>query len=100
MLQANQTFELVSNQFPFFADKPLLFGVGLAFFAGIVLIGGIKRIGTVTSKLVPAMVLFYVISCLIIIFSNLQDVPALFMSIIEQAFKPEAIYGGAPAATV
>lgn len=94
LFQANQTFELVANQFPFFADKPLLVGVVLAFLAGIVLIGGIQRIADVTSKLVPAMVAFYVICCLIIIFGNISEVPSLFTEIFKQAFQPQAIYGG------
>lgn len=94
LFQANQTFELVANQFPFFADKPLLVGVILAFLAGIVLIGGIQRIADVTSKLVPAMVAFYIVCCLVIIFGNFSEVPNLFVEIFKQAFQPQAIYGG------
>lgn len=94
LFQANQTFELVSIQFPYFADKPLLIGVILAFLAGIVLIGGISRIANVTSKLVPFMVLFYVVCCLIIIFKNVDLIPAMFSDIFTQAFNPESIYTG------
>jgi AGCS family alanine or glycine:cation symporter len=94
LFQANQTYELVSQQFTFFADKPLVFGVILAFLAGIVLIGGIKRIADVTSKLVPAMVLFYGVCCLSIIFTNLSLLPDLLGEIFTQAFNPEAIYSG------
>lgn len=94
LFQANQTFELIAGQFPYFADKPLVIGLTLSFLAGIVLIGGIQRIAQVTSKLVPVMVLFYSICCLIIIFGNLEQVIPLFKSIFVQAFNPNSIYTG------
>lgn len=94
LFQANQTFELVSAQIPYLQDKPLLVGVILAFLAGIVLLGGIQRIATVTSKLVPAMVVFYVGCCLFIILSNSALVPHMFAEIFRQAFNPDAIYAG------
>lgn len=94
MFQGNQTFELLANQFPSLAPYPLLVGLTLAFFAGIVLIGGIKRIADVTSKMVPAMCGFYVLTCLIIILANIAEVPHLFGQIFAQAFSPDAIYSG------
>jgi AGCS family alanine or glycine:cation symporter len=94
MFQANQTFELLANQFPALQDHGLAVGVTLAFLAGIVLIGGIKRIADVTSKLVPAMCAFYVGTCMVIIFSNVTAVPELIQSIFAQAFDPDAaLYG-------
>ena len=72
----------------------VVIGIILAVFSGMVLLGGIKRIGEVTSKLVPAMCLFYVGSCLAIIFGNLTQVPSLIMSIFTEALNPSAIYGG------
>ncbi len=92
MFQANQTYAIISAQFP--NIDPLAVGVTLAFFAGIVLIGGIKRIGEVTSKLIPAMCGFYVLSCLAIIFSNFGQIPAMFADIITSAFSPDAVFGG------
>ena len=94
LFQGNQTFELLSSEFPSLADKPVVIGIILAVFSGMVLLGGIKRIGEVTSKLVPAMCLFYVGSCLAIIFGNLTQVPSLIMSIFTEALNPSAIYGG------
>ncbi|EQC47690.1 sodium:alanine symporter family protein [Bacteriovorax sp. Seq25_V] len=92
LFQANQTFEIIKSQYP--GANPWVVGVTLAFLAGVVLIGGIKRIGEVTSKLVPLMCGFFVISCLAIIFSNISMVPEMFVSIFREAFSPDAIYGG------
>jgi len=96
LFQANQTYELLAAQFPSLDNQASAVGVGvvLALLAGIVLIGGIKRIADVTSKMVPAMVVFYVCSCLVIIFGNISEVPAMFVSIFTEAFNPSAIYGG------
>jgi AGCS family alanine or glycine:cation symporter len=94
LFQTNQTYELVANQFPYFADKPLVVGIILAFLAGLVIIGGIQRIGKVTGKLVPTMVIFYVACCLIIICSNLTSVPTILLDIFKQAFNPNSIYAG------
>lgn len=92
LFQANQTFEIIKSQFP--SANPWVVGVTLAFLAGIVLVGGIKRIGDVTSKVVPFMCAFYAITCIIIIISNISHVPEMFLSIFKEAFSPDAIYGG------
>ena len=96
LFQANQTYELVSAQFPSLqtTEMALVFGIILAFLAGIVLIGGITRIASVTSKMVPAMTVFYVGSCLAIILGNISEVPNLIISIFTEAFNPSAIYTG------
>ena len=94
LFQGNQTFELLSNEFPGLADYPVVVGVILAVLSGAVLLGGIKRIGEVTSKLVPLMCLFYVGSCLAIILGNISEVPGLIGSIFKEAFSPSAIYSG------
>lgn len=72
----------------------LVLGIFLAFLVGKVLLGGIKRIGSVTEKLVPFMALFYIILSLGVIFLNIDHVPEVFMSIIEGAFHPSAVTGG------
>ena len=79
MFQANQTYELLSAQFPALKGQmmALVVGITLAFLSGIVLLGGIKRIADVTSKLVPAMTVFYVGTCLTIIFGNISEIPSL-----------------------
>jgi alanine or glycine:cation symporter, AGCS family len=90
LFQANQTFELLSSQFTF-AQNPWLVGVVMAALAGVVIIGGIRRIGEVTSKLVPAMCAFYCLTCMVIIFANFSQVPAMFASIFTEAFAPKTI---------
>jgi len=92
LFQANQTYEIIKMQFP--GANPLVVGVTLAFLAGIVLLGGIKRIGKVTSKLVPFMCVFYVLSCLAILLANASMIPDMFFQIFKQAWSPDAVYGG------
>ncbi len=69
-------------------------GVVLAVIAALVIVGGIKRIASVTEKLVPFMALFYIIGCLIIFFSNFHQIPYVFSSIFSNAFNFGAIAGG------
>ncbi len=71
-----------------------LIGVFFAVITGIVIIGGIKRIGSVAERLVPAMALIYVVASLIVIFANISFVDDAFMLIIKGAFVPKAIAGG------
>jgi AGCS family alanine or glycine:cation symporter len=94
LFQANQTYELLADKFEVLKGFPIVVGLVLAFFVGIVIMGGIKRIAEVTSKMVPAMVVFYTISCLIIILGNFSAVPGLFADIFRQAFNPDSIYAG------
>ena len=69
-------------------------GVVLAVIAALVIVGGIKRIASVTEKLVTFMALFYIIGCLIIFFSNFHQIPYVFSSIFSNAFNFGAIAGG------
>lgn len=94
LFQANQSYELLAGQFTFLKANPWLVGFVLAALAGIVLIGGITRIADVTSKMVPAMVVFYVISCMSIIIAHSDQVGAMFSDIFTQAFSPEAVFAG------
>lgn len=94
MFQGNQTFKILSNEFGVTKEYAWLFGLVLAVLVGIVIIGGIKRIGEVTSKLVPVMCAFYCIVCLTIIFTNLDKAPVMLASIFTSAFRPEAAFGG------
>ncbi len=71
-----------------------LFGIVLAIMVAIVIIGGIKRIGSVTEKVVPFMVGIYVLAALVILFANLTAIPSAFGLIFEGAFSPEGVAGG------
>ncbi|MCM1024724.1 MAG: sodium:alanine symporter family protein [Prevotella sp.] len=72
----------------------LVTGIVLAVIAALVIVGGIKRIASVTEKLVPFMALFYIAGCLIIFFSNFSQIPYVFSSIFRNAFNFSAIAGG------
>jgi AGCS family alanine or glycine:cation symporter len=98
MFQANQSFSQLVNvtggEASWLADKGWLFGLVVAIAVGMVIIGGIKGIARVTSKIVPFMAIIYVTAGLIIIFVNLSAVPAAFTAIFNGAFSPEGIAGG------
>ena len=72
----------------------LVIGVALAIIIALILIGGIKRIGNVTSKLVPFMAIMYIVLALGVIIFHIKSVPAVFASIIEGAFNPASVTGG------
>lgn len=72
----------------------LFFGILIAALVGIVLLGGIRSIASVTSKLVPAMAGIYIAACLVVIAVNASAVPSALSSIIEGAFDPEGVAGG------
>ena len=66
----------------------LVIGIVLAVLLALILLGGIKRIGQVTEKLVPFMALFYVVLALGVVILNINHVPAVFKEIVEGAFSP------------
>ncbi|APU43376.1 alanine/glycine:cation symporter family protein [Streptomyces sp. TN58] len=72
----------------------LFFGILIAALVGIVLLGGIRSIASVTSKLVPAMAGIYIAACLVVILVNVTAVPAAISTIIEGAFNPQGVAGG------
>ena len=72
----------------------LIMGIAITVLVGLVLLGGIKRIGKVAEKLVPFMALFYVILAIGVIILNYKHVPTVFASIFEGAFKPSSVTGG------
>ncbi len=73
----------------------LIFGVVVAVIVGLVLFGGIKRIGSVTEKLVPVMAVIYIVFSLIVIFGNVKFLGQAFALIFKGAFTPDAALGGA-----
>ncbi|MFF5455092.1 alanine/glycine:cation symporter family protein [Streptomyces sp. NPDC012950] len=72
----------------------LFFGILIAALVGIVLLGGIRSIASVTSKLVPAMAGIYIAACLVVIAVNVTAVPSAVSTIIEGAFNPQGVAGG------
>ncbi|MDR1900157.1 MAG: sodium:alanine symporter family protein [Treponema sp.] len=77
-----------------FTVPPLATGIVLAGLAGLVIIGGIKRIAQVTERIVPFMAVFYIIGALFILITNIDKVPAVFGGIFSGAFGFRAAAGG------
>lgn len=73
----------------------LVIGIVLAILIGMILLGGIKRIGQVTEKLVPFMAVIYIILALGVVVLNYKNIPVVFGSIFKGAFSPASVTGGA-----
>ena len=91
MFQANQSNKIFGELVGF---HPFLFGILLALLVAVVIIGGIKRIGKTTEKIVPLMVTIYVIASLYIIFANFSELPNVVQMIFSEAFSQNALFGG------
>ena len=90
--QSNQATIVVKELFGWeSAMAGTIIGVVLALLVGIIIIGGIKRIASVTEKVVPFMALLYILACLYIIFGNFSLVDDAIGLIITEAFNPTAI---------
>ena len=72
----------------------LILGIIIAVLVALVLLGGVKRIGKVTEKLVPFMAIIYILLALGVIIINISNIPSVFSSIIYGAFNPGAVTGG------
>ena len=94
MFQVNQTIEILTTVSPAVGDYNWAFGILFAVLVALVIIGGIKRIGRVTSRIVPIMCLLYVAASLVIILSHIGQVPTMIATIFREAFSPQALYGG------
>ncbi|NCT40584.1 MAG: alanine:cation symporter family protein [Alphaproteobacteria bacterium] len=98
MFQANQAFGMLysvtGGETGPLAGKGWLFGIGLAIMVGIVIIGGIKKIANVASKLVPAMGILYLAAGFIVIAIHYANIPAAFVTMFTEAFNPAAGFGG------
>ena len=96
MVQSNSIGEAVSNAI--MGEKVwwvcLIVGVVLAVIAGIVFIGGVSRLASVTEKIVPIMALIYIVGGIVILCCRITSVPRAFGMIFEYAFNPQAIIGG------
>ncbi len=100
MFQSNQTFAQAQNVFggedgALGSDAAAFaFGLVLAILVALVLLGGIKSIGKVTSRLVPSMAIFYVLACLFVIFGNADEIPRAVGDILSGPFTAEGVGGG------
>lgn len=85
-------FHLISDQSV--STLNLVIGIVITILVGLILLGGIKRIGSVTEKLVPFMALFYILLALGVVLINFRNIPHVFYSIVYGAFRPRAVIGG------
>lgn len=91
-VHVNQGFVQVKTVTGF--DNAWLFGAIYAFLVGAVIIGGLKSIARVTSKLVPLMCGIYLLASLLIMLTHASAIPSALWLIVQGAFTPEAGYGG------
>lgn len=95
--QSNSVAGVVSNTFNV---ASWITGIVLTVVVGLVILGGISSIGSVTAVFVPVMAIFYLLAGLIVIFTNITDVPAAFGIIFKDAFSFSAAGGGAVGAAI
>ena len=94
IFQVSQAYSVISHEIPYFASNPLVFGFIIASLTGVVIIGGVTRIATITEGLVPSMVLIYITASLWILGSNYGKIDDAFAIIFSEAFNTSAVYGG------
>jgi alanine or glycine:cation symporter, AGCS family len=94
MLQSNQAFKQFESFFPFMQHHGFWYGLVMAILVGLVIIGGIKSIARVTSRIVPVMAVLYVGTALIIIGMNIENTGHAFSLIWDGAFSADAMKGG------
>ena len=75
-------------------------GVIVTICVGLVVIGGIKRIAKVSEVIVPVMAIIYIVCTLIIVITNIKNVPSAIVSVVKNAFVPDAVIGGATGITI
>jgi AGCS family alanine or glycine:cation symporter len=104
LFQISQSVAIVQSHIPFFKESSLtfglvkdngyLFGLFMAFITGLVIIGGIKRIALVAEKIVPLMVVFYLLMVFWVLGTYFTAIPDAFALIVREAFVPTAVAGG------
>ena len=92
MFQANQVAEILGKSFHV---PPYVTGSTLAILTALVILGGVKRIGHVASRLVPFMGCIYILGGLVVLCLNLPSLPSLLLQIVDSAFTGSAAFGGA-----
>jgi len=92
--QVVQSLDLIKTVIPPLAQYSWVYGLIMSTLVGVVIIGGIKSISRVASIIVPFMCGVYLIACIFILVSKFSLIPAAFALIFEQAFSPDAAFGG------
>ncbi|XXJ20985.1 alanine/glycine:cation symporter family protein [Desulfovibrio caledoniensis] len=97
MVQSNSIAEAVQATYHI---SPMVTGIVLMVCVGMVILGGIKKIGQVTGFFVPIMIIFYMCGALYILVTHMAGIPAALTLIVEQAFEPTAAVGGFAGASI
>lgn len=97
MVQSNSIGDAFHNAF---GVNRVVVGVITAAIAAFIFLGGVRRIASVTEKIVPVMAAFYILGCLVILVVNYKAIPNAFAQIFMLAFQPQAIAGGVAGVTV
>ena len=91
MVQSNSIATTMKGSFGL---SPIVTGILVALLVVLVTYGGIKTIGKVSEKLIPFMVVIYLVAALVVIFANIKELPTAFGLIFEYAFRPMSAAGG------
>ena len=90
----SQVNSIAANMEAAFSVPTFITGIALVILAALVIVGGLKRIASVTEKLVPFMAIIYIVGALVIFFANIGQVGAVFSAIFKGAFGLRAVGGG------
>ncbi|MCC5877201.1 MAG: alanine:cation symporter family protein, partial [Candidatus Sumerlaeia bacterium] len=97
MFQVNQAWAAISYTIELDPENQFassIFGILMLIMVGIVIIGGIRRIGAATARIVPIMAAIYVLGAMVVLAVNYQAVPSAFATIVRLAFTNEGVAGG------
>ncbi|MBC6415550.1 MAG: alanine:cation symporter family protein [Bdellovibrionales bacterium] len=92
--QVNQSVNAISISVPILQDFKWIYALTLMFLVGLVIIGGVKRISEVSSRIVPFMFFVYLAMALYVLIVNYNQIPSAFALIFKEAFSTSAAYGG------
>ena len=92
--QVVQSLDLIQSVFPFLAPYPWAYGLIMTILVGLVILGGIKGIARVASRIVPIMCAVYLLACLVILGMHIDAIPNAIALIFKSAFSLEAGFGG------
>ena len=85
---------MIKTVVPTLSEHSWVYGLVMVILVGLVILGGIKSIAKVASLVVPIMCGVYLLACLFILGTHFSEIPAAFRLIIQQAFSPDAAFGG------
>ena len=94
MFQANQSVAIIADSFKMEPIEKLTLVLALTGLVGIIIIGGISRIASFAEKIVPLMAVFYVLSCVVILTMNYENIVDAVCLMFSSAFRGDAVYSG------